>query len=54
MLRKMLVIGALAVVAGVLGAGNAWAHPKLPTPAKQHMAPIAEGSDGFSDGRLFE
>jgi len=51
MLRKMLVLGALAVVAMVLGAANASAHPNPgPTPAN-HASFQGHGTDGFSDGR---
>ena len=50
MLRKMLSLGALAVVAVTFGVANASAAPKKSdTPAASH----SQGSwtDGFSDGR---
>jgi hypothetical protein len=47
MLRKMLTLGALALVAVAFGVGPAAANPC-------HGAPPAHGqsTDGFSDGRL--
>jgi hypothetical protein len=51
MLRKMLVLGALAVVAMVLGAANASAHPNGPAPAN-HASFQGQDTDGFSDGRF--
>jgi hypothetical protein len=49
MLRKMLTLGALAVVAVVIGVGNASAGDRAPRPA-QHT-PAGQMTDGFSDGR---
>jgi hypothetical protein len=53
MLRKMLVLGALAVVAVVLGAANASAHPNPGSSPTNHASfpGQGQGTDGFSDGR---
>jgi hypothetical protein len=50
MLRKMLTLGALAVVAVVFGVGNASAAGGLPKPAAH--TPAGQAIDGFSDGRF--
>jgi hypothetical protein len=49
MLRKMLTLGALAVVAVVFGVANASAGDRLPKPAAH--TPAGQAVDGFSDGR---
>jgi hypothetical protein len=48
MLRKMLTLGALALVAVAFGVGPAAAKPPAGAPAYSHGA----SGDGFSDGRL--
>jgi hypothetical protein len=50
MLRKMLTLGALAVVAVVFGVGSASAGDKLPSPVR-HAPVHGQSVDGFSDGR---
>lgn len=50
MLRKLLTVGALVVVAVVMGAGNAPGKSSNPGPAKP--SGNAFGYEGFSDGRL--
>jgi hypothetical protein len=50
MLRKLISLGALAVVAVTFGVANASAAPKSPTsPAANHSHGM--WSQGFSDGR---
>ena len=49
MLRKLLTLGALAVVAVVFGVGSASAGPKPGGPAWH--TPAGHNTDGFSDGR---
>ncbi len=48
MLRKMLTLGALALVALAFGVGAAAAKPPAGSPAYSH----AQNPDGWSDGRL--
>lgn len=50
MLRKLLTVGALVVVAVVLGAGNAQAHSGKSAPIGSNDR--GQSFDGFSDGRL--
>jgi hypothetical protein len=51
MLRKMLSLGAVALVAVAFGVGTAAANPgKSPSPGSSTSCPF--GHDGFSDGRL--
>jgi Spy/CpxP family protein refolding chaperone len=45
MLRKMLTLGALALVALAFGVGTAAANPS-------HMPSHGHSGDGFSDGRF--
>jgi hypothetical protein len=50
MLRKLLTLGAVALVAVAFGVGSAAAKPS--SPLKASPSGNAFGHDGFSDGRL--
>ncbi|HYY04338.1 MAG TPA: hypothetical protein VE736_10675 [Gaiellaceae bacterium] len=52
MLRKLLSLGAVALVAVAFGVGTAAAKPGNADPSKATPSGNAYGQDGFSDGRL--
>ena len=52
MLRKLLSLGAVALVAVAFGVGTAAAKPGNADPSKASPQGHAFGQDGFSDGRL--
>jgi hypothetical protein len=52
MLRKLLSLGAVALVAVAFGVGSAAAKPGQADPSKASPSGNAFGQDGFSDGRL--
>jgi hypothetical protein len=52
MLRKLLSLGAVALVAVAFGVGSAAAKPGNAGPSTGSSSGHAFGHDGFSDGRL--
>jgi hypothetical protein len=52
MLRKLLSLGAVALVAVAFGVGSAAAKPGCGDQPSANASANAYGQDGFSDGRL--